>query len=297
MRNTQINKRAYPPPPPPPPPTESHARKILVVSLLIVLIVVSTIALAFIATGGFAFKGNNTNPSPAPTTTPTNYPYVTPQESASPSASATAMHSASPSHSPTHSPSPSATSTSTPQPTATEGTGTAEYGNFRNGAWAQYSYDFYDKSTGQQIVDSTIKYSVNSASYKGTNCWLLNMEQLTAGDYPVNTTIVEYMRKSDMKGLHVKYYTNGMLINEYDLNSTTADPGGNQIDPNLVVSYEDVVVPAGSFNHCGKATTTNDNTVTDVWGHENLPVFGLVKMTMHDGGALMMSQELLAYGG
>jgi len=123
------------------------------------------------------------------------------------------------------------------------------------------------------------------------------MEQLTAGEYPVNTTIVEYMRKSDMKGLHVKYYTNGMLINEYDLNSTTVDPGGNQIDPNLVVSYEDVVVPAGSFIHCGKVTTTNGNTATNVWGHEDLPVFGLVKMAMHEDGALVMSQELLAYGG
>lgn len=142
-----------------------------------------------------------------------------------------------------------------------------------------------------------MKYSVNSGAYKGASCWLLNMEQLISGEYPVNTTIVEYMRKTDMKGIHVKYYVNGILSSEYDLNSTTADPGDNRIDPNLVVSYENVVVPAGVFNHCGKATTINDSTTTDVWGHENVPVFGLVKMTSRENGALVMEQELLAYGG
>jgi hypothetical protein len=288
-------KSAYPPPPPPP---ENASKKTLVVSLLMVLVVVSAIALAFIATEGFAFNAGSTKPSPSPsqTTYPTISPYITPTGSAYPTA--TPLPTASSSHTTTSSPSASPSPTATPQLTASEGNEAANYGNFRNGAWARYSYNFYDKSTGLQIVGSTMTYSISSGSYKGSSCWLLNMEQLTAGEYPVNTTIVEYMRKSDMKGLHVKYYTNGFLVTEYDLNATTTDPGGSgQIDPTLVVSYENVIVPAGAFNHCGKATSTQDSTTTEVWGHETVPVFGLVKMTSRDDGALVMSQELLAFRG
>jgi len=101
-----------------------------------------------------------------------------------------------------------------------------------------------------------------------------------------------------MQGLHTKIYINGDLFQEYDLNETnTTDPGSSEINPDTIISYEDVIVPAGSFAHCAKARTTTEDGYVEVWGHETVPIFGVVKMNMYSGGELVMSEVLTAYGG
>ena len=281
---TEMN---YPPPPPPPPPTPAKSRKTIVVALLIVLVIASAIALAYMATGGFnSHPNNNATPSP----------------SHSPSGLATASPSSSPSHTgtPTASATPTATPATTPQHSATpapSGQGTT---NFRAGAWANYTIKFLDNETGELLTETHMKESVDAGTYNGITCWLLTTAQdQTYGGYTTTSKTVLYMNKNTMQSIHVKYYTNDTLTYEADLNATSStDPGTtSEIDPSTIVSYETITVPAGTFTNCYKATFASTTGPVYVWGHQDVPIFGLVKMELYSGTALVMSEELTAYGG
>jgi hypothetical protein len=298
MKTNAINASAYPPPPPPPPPAPAKSRKTLVVALLLVLVVASALALAYMATGGFNLQGgNNTNPSPS--ASPSGFATASP--SASPTATATSSSSSTPAHTatPSASATPTATPQTTPQPTSTSGGNNEGYANFRDGAWANYTIKTYDES-GTVALETHLKESVDSGTYQGAACWLLTTAQdQTYGGYTSTTKTIYYLQKSNLQGLHVKIYYNDVLTSEYDLNqTTTTDPGTTgEIDPNTIVSYETITVPAGTFANCAKAQFTSPSGNANVWAHLDVPVFGLVKMTMYSGTTLSMSEELTAYGG
>ncbi len=158
----------------------------------------------------------------------------------------------------------------------------------------------YD-NTGALTLEAHEKESISEGTYNGQNCWLLitDSEQTTEGEMTSSTTII-YLSKSTLDGVRMEMYMNGALIMGYDLNDTTTTETGTtgEIDPNLIMSYETVTVPAGTFTNCAKASTTTAGTgTTYIWAHESVPVYGLVKMESYDGQQLSMSVVLTAYGG
>ncbi len=148
------------------------------------------------------------------------------------------------------------------------------------------------------------KESISEGTYNGQNCWLLitDMDQTNEGQTTSSTTII-YLSKSTLHGVRYEMYMNGELIYGYDLNDTsTTNPGTTgEIDPNTIISYETKTVAAGTFTDCAKAsitTTTSAGTNTaTIWAHQNVPVYGLVKMETYSGQQLTMTMELTAYGG
>jgi hypothetical protein len=283
---------AYPPPPPPP-PTPAKSRKTLVVALLLVLVLASALALGYIATGGFNL-GTGTNTKPSPTASATGFATASP--TAHPTASATPNISSTPSH--TATPTASATPTVTPQPTSTSGDNNPNYANFREGAWANYTIKTYDED-GTVLTESQLKESVASGTYNSTACWLLTITtDVSYAGYSTTMKQITYLNKNTMQGLHIKMYLNDVLTDEYDLNeTTTTELGTTQIDPNAIVTYETITVPAGTFPNCAKTQVTNENGKAYVWGHETVPIFGMVKMELYMGTTRTVSQELIAYGG
>jgi hypothetical protein len=161
----------------------------------------------------------------------------------------------------------------------------------------------YD-DTGTLSSEIHEKESISEDTYKGQNCWLLitDSDMTIEGETTSSTTII-YLSKSTLQGVRYESYMNGELLYGWDLNDTsTTDPGTTgQIEPDTIISYETITVTAGTFTDCAKAsiTTTIDSRTTTsyIWGHQNVPVYGLVKMESYTGQQLLMSMELTAYGG
>ncbi len=145
---------------------------------------------------------------------------------------------------------------------------------------------------------------VPAGTYQGTDAWQIISEndQVADGELTTSKNIM-YMSKSDPRGLRIEMYMNGELFYAYDMNETSpTEPGTTgEIDPSTIISYETITVAAGTFTNCAKATTTvttsMGTTVSYMWAHQDVPIWGLVKMEAYTGSKLTMSMELTAYGG
>ncbi len=86
----------------------------------------------------------------------------------------------SPSTSPQTSPSPTHTSqvTTTPSPVRQTSAG------FRDGAWANYTTEYYD-ATGAVVANYDLGYAVSQGTIKGIDCWIYRTELklTTEGEY------------------------------------------------------------------------------------------------------------------
>ena len=125
-----------------------------------------------------------------------------------------------------------------------------------------------------------MKESISEGTYKTQNCWLLttDSDQTAEGETTSSTTII-YLSKTTLKGVRLEMYMNGELLYGYDINdtSTTNPETPSQIDPNTIISYETITVPAGTFTNCAKASVTSTTGIAYVWGHQNVPIYGLGK--------------------
>lgn len=150
--------------------------------------------------------------------------------------------------------------------------------------------------------EETAEYRVDGEeTYEGVDCWVLSytitMEQ-------EGTTIVFTwcMAKSDLRMVHgrIQTYVNDTLMFEQEFDPGQA-PGGTEppepVDLNYVVGYETVTVHAGTFTNCMKVQLAEESRLSHIWVHPNVPIWGLVKVESYDSGELLMTMELLSYGG
>ena len=272
MKGEMLTATAYPPPPPPPPPQappKKDSRKLLVVVLLIVIIVVSAVVVFYVATNQ---SQSSTNPTPSPSATPTGSPNA----------------------------SPTATPASTPSSTPS---GNNPIVNLRVGAYVTYRTTVV---TGEaESSTSTLKMSVDSEeTYNGIACWVMSMTTETPTEGGTSKMIVTWwMSKTGLESLHIRMriYINDVLTydQEFDPEDTSATTGEppEPIDPNTVVSYETVTVPAGTFTNCAKAEVDTGTSASTIWMHQDVPLWGMVKTETYDQGELQSTMELIAYGG
>ena len=272
MRTKIINATDYPPPPPLQP--KKNTQKMIVVAFLIVIVVVSAVALAYIATGGFGANNPSTSPS------------------ASPSGSATASPSTSSSASATQTPSP------TGSPTATSSS--QSYVSFKDGAWANYKLVTYSEDLS---YESQIKERIDEETYNGILCWLMTSTTESTIEGETTTTATKiWMSKNSLQGIHMRMEINGVVWMDEDLNETSTTETGTtgEIDPNTIMSYETITVTAGTFTNCAKASTTttmdSQTNVSYMWAHQDVPIFGLVKMETYVNQELSSLMELTGYG-
>jgi flagellar basal body-associated protein FliL len=269
MKGKLLTAAAYPPPPPPPPPEAApkmDSRKLLVVALLIVIIVVSAGVLFYLASGP-----SSTNPSPSPSATPT------------------ATSTATPTSSPTFTPTPSATSS-----------GTNPIANFRVGAYATYRMTTI---TSTESTISTLKMSVDGEeTYNEIPCWLLSMTTETPTEGGTSKVVITWwMSKTGLEVIHIRMqmYVNNVLTydQEYDPDETSTDTGEppEPVDPQTILSYETVTVPAGTFANCAKAESGSATSKVDVWVHQDVPIWGIVKSETYSNSELQTKMELTDY--
>jgi len=175
----------------------------------------------------------------------------------------------------------------------------------RVGAWANYTIRNYDTDGITVASEMNMKESIGEGSpsegaHVGQNCWKIITDQTAEGG---TSTSIIYLAKNTMQGVRYELWMNNQLLYGYDLNATsTTNPGtSGQIDPSTVISHESCTVPAGTFADCMKAKTTNTfggtTTTSYMWAHQNVPVWGLVKLESYSNDVLTSVMELTAYGG
>jgi len=240
------------------------ARSTLLVAAIVVIIVVAAAAGAYYLT----------------------LPKTSPSASPSPTASASA--------SPSETPTPATSPTSSPS--------TSAVANFKAGAYAIYNMTSY---TNGVATVASFNITIGEDTYNGAACWVLT---INSGNYSSNVVISENIDKTNtsqiLGNMTTKMYANGALFSESSLAHSTSfgATGMEEINPQTIVGYETVTVPAGTFTNCPKATVSN-TLVTDeaqvgtVWVSQKVPAFGMVKNQVTTNGVLSSSFELVSYGG
>jgi hypothetical protein len=141
-------------------------------------------------------------------------------------------------------------------------------------------------------------------TYNGSSCWVMSMTTETTTDSGTTKMVVTWwMSKTELKAIHIRMqmYVDDVLQydQEYDpeqASSQTGEPP-EPVNPQTIVSYETVTVPAGTFTNCAKAETGTATTKTDIWMHPDVPIWGMVKTETYSNSELQTTMELIAYGG
>jgi hypothetical protein len=256
-----MTEPSYPPPPPPPP---EGSRKMLIAAIVIVVII------AAVAVGAYYLTTtpSSTNPTPTPTSTPTSTPTFTP----------------------------------TPTPTSTP-SGNNPIVNLRVGVYATYKMTTF--ASGTESTTSTLKMSVDSEeTYNGTSCWVMSMTTETpSGSSTTKVVMTWWMSKAKLEVVHIRMqmYVDDVLQyeQEYDPDQASSQTGEppEPVNPQTILSYETVIVPAGTFANCAKAESVTATTKADIWMHPDIPIWGIVKSETYSNSELQTKMELIAYGG
>lgn len=67
-------------------------------------------------------------------------------------------------------------------------------------------------------------------------------------------------------------------------------------DYEFSIGVETITVPAGTFT-CEKLVIESEGTTINRWCNRDLPIYGLVKVTVYEGAVLRSEMELLDYNG
>jgi hypothetical protein len=141
-------------------------------------------------------------------------------------------------------------------------------------------------------------------TYNGTACWVMVMTTETPTEGSTSKVVMTWwMSKTELKTVHIRMqmYVDDVLTfdEEYDPDEASTETGEppEPVDPNAIVSYETITVTAGTFANCAKAEVTTGTTTVDTWVHQDVPLWGMVKMETHYQGELQTTMELIAYGG
>jgi hypothetical protein len=172
--------------------------------------------------------------------------------------------------------------------------------NFRAGAYVEYLLKSFDNNGS--LFERQAKWSVDEGTYNGTDCWLLIIDNSETSTEGVKSEVILtlYLSKGSLERVHIKsqMFLAGDLIFEDE--SETDSTEFNDIIPTQFpaqyVAYETVTVLAGTFTGCAKVSDTQTGSVFNAWVHEDVPVWGIVKMESYEGETLVTSMELKAYG-
>ena len=179
--------------------------------------------------------------------------------------------------------------------------------NLRVGAYANY---FMAVPVNETLsFNVALKMSVDrEETCNETLCWVSSMTTEFILDHNTTKMVFTWWLSKDKLVpllLRMQTYMNDTLLVQQDIYPQQAPPEAGEppqpIDPQSIVGYETIMVPAGMFANCAKSevkTVQEGHTVvTDTWIHPDVPVFGIVKMEMYRDGKLYTTMELTSYGG
>lgn len=156
-------------------------------------------------------------------------------------------------------------------------------------------------------MDERIKYGIDGTeTYNAVECWVLSMTTTMKEEgAEMKTVVMWWMAKSDLHVVHgrIEAYVNDYLMFEQEFDPADAPEQAGEppqpADINYAVGYETVTVPAGTFANCIKVRieVAAEGIVSYSWAHPAVPIFGMVKSEIYKDGELMMTVELIAYGG
>jgi len=178
--------------------------------------------------------------------------------------------------------------------------------NFSDGAWANYSSEFYQD--GVFVSEGRLLVWANAGTYNGVDCWIyVENETYTLEGGIVQSNIQTYtIDKTTFMGLHQKneIYENG--VNTY---SKEFSPGEEGFNDQLLVfksktvqaTDQSITVPAGVFITTELKGTSvffvNGATYdATVWINPDVPCWGVVKFQYYLDGALDTIYVLESYG-